>query len=238
MLLGSNDCNALIDGGPPGDGIDGKLKHLGVEHLDLVLATHPELDHFGGLADLAAAGTPPVRDFLDGGGAQNVTAFAGVRDGFARHGATTTAAVAGTRWHCGDLDVHLLSPDERAVARPVANANTIAAVAVITVGSMRMLASGDAESPQLAPLALPNVDVLKVPHHGSADPGLPGVLARADPEISIIEVGKNNTYGHPTAQTLQQLGAAGSVVLRTDRDGTVLVSADATGAIQASRIDD
>jgi competence protein ComEC len=238
VLLGSGDCNALIDGGPPGEGLDRKLKRLGVDHLDLVLATHPELDHFGGLAELAAAGKPPVREFLDGGGAQNVAAFEGVRDGFAREGARAVPAVAGTSWHCGDIDLRLYAPDATKVARPVANSNTIAAVAVIEVGSMRILASGDAESPELAPLPLPNIDVLKVPHHGSADPGLPGILSRADPEISVIEVGKDNSYGHPTAQTLQQLGAAGSEVFRTDRDGAVLVSADASGAIQTSHVDD
>jgi competence protein ComEC len=238
LLLGSGNCNALIDGGPPDQGLAGKLKRLGVDHLDMVLATHPELDHFGGLAELAAAGEPRVRDFLDGGGAQNVPAFQSVRNGFVREGAASVSAVSGVKWRCADLEVRLYAPDKSKIARPVANSNTIAAVAVVTVGSMRMVASGDAESPELAPLPLPNVDILKVPHHGSADLGLPGILARVDPEISVIEVGADNSYGHPTDQTLQQLGAAGSSVFRTDRDGTVLVSADASGAIEVGRIDD
>jgi competence protein ComEC len=87
-------------------------------------------------------------------------------------------------------------------------------------------------------LPLPNVDVLKVPHHGSADAGLPSILARADPEIAVIEVGKDNSYGHPTAQTLAQLQASGAATFRTDRDGTVLVSSDAAGAIQARSFGD
>jgi competence protein ComEC len=96
-----------------------------------------------------------------------------------------------------------------------------------------MLASGDAESPQLLPLALPPVDVLKVPHHGSADPGLPAILQRIHPAVAAIEVGRGNNYGHPTAQALAALVAAGVKVFRTDRDGDVLISAPADGELEA-----
>jgi competence protein ComEC len=63
---------------------------------------------------------------------------------------------------------------------------------------------------------------MKVPHHGSADPGLPEVLDRLRPRVASIPVGEN-TYGHPTASTLRALGAAGVRTFRNDRDGTVTV---------------
>ena len=50
---------------------------------------------------------------------------------------------------------------------------------------------------------------MKVPHHGSADPGLPEVLKRLRPEVAAIEVGEND-YGHPAPSTLAALRAAGS----------------------------
>ena len=88
-------------------------------------------------------------------------------------------------------------------------------------GGVRVLLTADAESNVLAPLDLPPVDVLKVAHHGSADAGLPALLARLRPQIAVIEVGADNSYGHPAPATSAALRAAGARVLRTDRDGTV-----------------
>jgi competence protein ComEC len=73
----------------------------------------------------------------------------------------------------------------------------------------------------LSGLELEPVDVLKVSHHGSADPGLGDVLDRLRPRIDAIEVGAHNTYGHPVPATVRTLRAAGGAVYRTDRDGTV-----------------
>ena len=84
-----------------------------------------------------------------------------------------------------------------------------------------MLLPADAESDVTGPLELPRVEALKVAHHGSADPGLPALLARTQPAFAAIEVGRGNTYGHPTPTTLAALRAAVPRVVRTDRDGTV-----------------
>jgi len=65
-------------------------------------------------------------------------------------------------------------------------------------------------------------------HHGSADPGLPGVLARLKPQVAAIEVGQGNGYGHPTAGTLSALRRAGARVHRTDEDGTVTLTVSGT----------
>jgi competence protein ComEC len=86
-----------------------------------------------------------------------------------------------------------------------------------------MLLTADAESDVLSSLDLQPVDVLKVSHHGSADPGLASVLERLHPRLAAIEVGAHNTYGHPVPATLRTLRAAGAAVYRTDRDGTVRV---------------
>ena len=67
--------------------------------------------------------------------------------------------------------------------------------------------------------------MLKVSHHGSADEGLPALLARLRPRVAVIEVGAGNSYGHPVPATVAALRAAGARVLRTDRDGTVVIEA-------------
>ena len=78
-----------------------------------------------------------------------------------------------------------------------------------------------------APLSLPRVALLKVAHHGSADAGLPALLARLRPQVAVMEVGAHNTYGHPAPATVAALDAVVPAVGRTDRDGTVVVTARA-----------
>jgi competence protein ComEC len=99
---------------------------------------------------------------------------------------------------------------------------------VVSAGSFDLLLSADAESEALLPLDLPDVEAMKVPHHGSSDPGLPEVLERLKPQVAAIEVGPN-TYGHPAPSTLAALERAGARVYRTDRDGTVTLTVTAEG---------
>ena len=88
------------------------------------------------------------------------------------------------------------------------------------VGDFDLLLPADAESDVTAALELPDVEALKVAHHGSADEGLPALLERTRPSFAAIEVGRGNTYGHPAPSTLAALRAVDHVY-RTDRDGTV-----------------
>jgi competence protein ComEC len=90
-------------------------------------------------------------------------------------------------------------------------------------GAFTLLLTADAESDVTESLPLTPVDVLKVAHHGSADPGLPALLGRLRPRVAVISVGRHNPYGHPSPQAL---GALRTVprVYRTDRDGTVRIS--------------
>ena len=93
-------------------------------------------------------------------------------------------------------------------------------VAIVSSDDFELMLSADAESPTLAALDLPDVDAIKVPHHGSADAGLGEVLRTLRPEVAVIEVGENS-YGHPHPDTLRVLERMVPHVRRTDRDGTV-----------------
>jgi competence protein ComEC len=75
------------------------------------------------------------------------------------------------------------------------------------------------------PAAL-RADVLKVGHHGSTTSTTPGFLAAVSPRIALVSVGAGNVYGHPDADVLQRLAAAGVQVLRTDRLSTIVVRTD------------
>jgi competence protein ComEC len=94
-------------------------------------------------------------------------------------------------------------------------------VALASAGPFDLLLTADAESDVTGALDLPDLEALKVAHHGSDDPGLPALLERIRPDIAAIEVGRHNTYGHPTPSTLAELHRAVPQVVRTDRDGTV-----------------
>ena len=86
---------------------------------------------------------------------------------------------------------------------------------------VRILLTADAESDVLSSLPLAPVDLLKVSHHGSADPGLPALLGILRPRAAVIEVGRHNPYGHPAPATVRALTAGAGRGLRTDHDGTI-----------------
>ncbi len=88
-----------------------------------------------------------------------------------------------------------------------------------------MLLTGDAEA-EAVPIDPGPVDVLKVSHHGSEDAGLGALLDRSVPQLAVISVGDQNPFGHPTPQTLSTLAEHGVRVMRTDRDGTVVIEDD------------
>jgi competence protein ComEC len=95
-------------------------------------------------------------------------------------------------------------------------------------GGIAALVPGDAESNVLGRLGLGVHDVLVVPHHGSSDTGLARVLTRIRPTLAVVSAGAGNRHGHPAADTLAALTAAGSRIARTDEDGDVAIGAGAT----------
>ncbi len=213
----------LFDGGPPEAGVERLLRKAGVRRLALVVATHASRDHHGGLP--AVLDRYPVDLILDGGDGTSDAGFRAVLASADRHGVRALAARAGTTLRAGGLTIRVLSPAPRPPGPAPEDPNPRAVVATISSGSFDLLLSADAESDALLPLDLPDVEAMKVPHHGSSDPGLARVLERLRPELAGIEVGPN-TYGHPTPSTLRTLSRAGVPTYRTDRNGTVSVAVD------------
>ena len=138
-----------------------------------------------------------------------------------RRGVRRIPARAGQTLRAGDTRIRVLGPPPRPPGPPPEDPNERALVAVVSRGEFDLFLSADAESPSLAGLRIPPVEAMKVPHHGSADPGLPGLLRRLRPQLAAIEVGRGNSYGHPRPETVRALQAAVPRVHRTDQDGTV-----------------
>ncbi len=208
----------LFDGGRPEARVTRLLRQAGVHHLSAVVATHASADHHGGLLEVIRR--LPVDLLLDGGDGTADPDFRRLLSDARARGVPVVAARAGEQLQAGGLAISVLSPPPRPPGLPPEDPNPRAVVAIVRSGSFELMLSADAESPTLAGLDLPDVDAIKVPHHGSADPGLAGVLDRLRPEVAVIEVGENS-YGHPHPDTLRTLDRAVPYVRRTDRDGTV-----------------
>jgi competence protein ComEC len=222
-LLQRAGASLLVDTGPPGGPILRRLEEAGVQRLDALLLTHAEADHEGMALDIVRAFHP--RLVLDGGAGWTTVVQRGLRAARVR----TVAAHAGQELTLGGVRLRLLWPPPPAPGwRPDGNPNDRAVVAVASAGPFDLLLPADAESQVTSPLELPAVEALKVAHHGSDDPGLPALLARIRPQFAAIEVGRDNTYGHPTPATLAALRHAVPQVVRTDRDGTVRLHVEGT----------
>jgi competence protein ComEC len=222
LLQTPDGAAVLVDGGPPGTGLEGKLRDRGVRSLDVVVLTHAQEDHQGGFADVLESFE--VGLLLDGGvpddGAEHrrIVSLARARRVEVR------ASRAGQRLRVGrELRLRVMSAAEADSSSDV-DPNLRATVMTASYGSFDVFLPADAESEVTGGLALADVEVMKVAHHGSEDPGLPELLERLRPEVSVIEVGTHNRFGHPRPATLAALRAAGSAVHRTDRDGAVTVT--------------
>lgn len=212
----------LFDGGPPEAGVARLLRRASVRRLALVVATHASRDHHGGLREVLER--YPVSLLLDGGDGTPDPAFRALLRDADRRDIHTVTALAPMTLRAGGVTVRVLSPSPRPPGPAPEDPNPRAVVAVVSADGFDLLLSADAESEALLPLELPPVEAMKVPHHGSSDPGLPEVLDRLRPALAGIEVGPN-TYGHPAPSTLRALRGAGVRTYRTDSDGTVTLSA-------------
>lgn len=213
----------LVDQGAPEADVAGQLRGMGVRSLAAVVLTHPQRDHVGGAA--AVLRRLRVGKVLDpafpSDSFDERDALAAARD---RQVGVVTAR-AGQEYRLGNLRLRVLSPDR--AGAPSEDAHLRAIVLLASFGSTDVLLTADAESEVTRRLPLRAVEVLKVAHHGSADPGLASQLQVLRPRIAVISVGARNDYGHPRPETLDALRSVpGLAVYRTDLDGRVVVESD------------
>jgi competence protein ComEC len=208
----------LVDAGPPAGPILARLRAAGVERIDLLLVTHDQADHAGGAP--AVLSHHEVGLVLDGAAGDRTPEHRALVAAAATRRVKRIPPQRGQVLRVGRIRIDVLWP-AWPPPDPAGDPNNRAIVALLRVGRFDLLLPADAESDITAPLPLPPVDALKVAHHGSADPGLPDLLARLRPRVAVIEVGSHNPYGHPTGQAVDALKASGVALYRTDRDGTV-----------------
>ena len=223
ILLQVPQGAVLVDQGPPEARVAAQLRELGVRRLAALVLTHPERDHIGGAADVLRK--VAVDRVLDPHLTRSSPYRREALHVAAQRDVPVTEARAGAEWRLGRLRLRVLWPVRPGTARD--DPNRLAIVILATYGAVDALLPADAETDVTAPLHARSVEILKVGHHGSADAGLERELRELRPALAVISCGRGNPYGHPHRTTLAALATVPAIrLLRTDRDGRVVVETD------------
>jgi competence protein ComEC len=223
----------LIDGGGTYGNYDlGRLAvapylwNTGHWRIDYLVASHPQLDHMGGLAYIA-------RKFQVGevwtNGLEKDAVFYDRFRTILSSRAIQERRITGSGLPLlqGSVRIIPLHPE---IANPSGPDNDQSLVVRIEYGREALLFTGDIEQSAERELLrwgnLLKTTVLKVPHHGSRTSIDPAFLAQVAPDVGVISVGENNAYRHPSVETLFAYHALKTQIYRTDRDGAVLVEMD------------
>ncbi len=203
------------------------LRSRKILRVDALVLSHPQLDHYGGLAHLAEQFAP--REFWSNGMRASAPGFVRLEAALARAGARRVVLARGTRrLLAGGVAVDVLHP-KRADAGAV---NDSSLVLRFAFGDTSILFTGDIErAAELDLLRVPETlasTVLKVPHHGSATSSTAGWLAAVRPTIAVVSSGADNRFGFPAPAVVQRLRAGGASVWNTAESGAVRVVSDGT----------
>lgn len=190
--------------------------------LDVVVATHPDSDHIGGL--VAVLNAFDVGEMWFNGETKSSKVYQCYDKRVASEGTKVHVARRGDQIHLGDLTFNVLHP---ASLGDVANNNSI--VLELFASGIRFLFMGDAEEgaewDMLFAGLIRDIDVLKVGHHGSKNCSSEPFLNIVRPGIAVYSAGENS-YGHPEKEAIDRLKAVGARVYGTDEHGTIVVTAD------------
>lgn len=215
----------LIDAGnnDHGKNVVKYLKHLGVKTLDVMIATHPDADHIGGLDDVLKAFD--VKQVYAPKVSNNTETFKDFLTTVKNEGRTIKTAKAGVSLEIEGIEAEFLSP----INEYGDELNDWSAVLKVTYKETSFLFAGDAEFAAekdiLAGDSNLKADVLKVGHHGSKTSTSKAFVDAVSPKYAIISVGKNS-YGHPDSGILTRLKNINATAYRTDKQGTVTAVSD------------
>ncbi len=229
--VGQGDCTLiesggkymLIDAGEPDKGslVVKYLKKLGVEGLEVVVGTHPDSDHIGGIEEVLKnfKCNTLLLSILE----EETTTSSSLKSYLNTNGYKVTGPRIGDKYRIGNAEAEIVGPvqiyDED-------NNNSISVM--VTFENKKFLFMGDTESKAEKDIIEAGVnldcDVLKVSHHGSKSSTTDLLLDKTSPSIAVISCGKNNDYGHPHAKTLNKLLERNIILYRTDTQGTIILS--------------
>ena len=227
QLILSDGVKVLIDGGQPNGKVLnalGKVLSVTERYIDLVIMSHPQLDHYGGLIDVAK--NYEVGAFIGNGKKGEYAAYFELEKILKEKNIPMVALGEGDRIKYREAIFNVLNPSTKKLKDKELNETSL--VIMLKKGGLKSLYTGDIGAKTEQELAKKydlDAHILKISHHGSRFSSDLVFLKEVSPAMAAIGVGKNS-YGHPTPQTLARLASIGSAVARTDKEGTIKVIYD------------
>lgn len=226
ILQGSNQI--LIDGGKDGKVLLQKLgKYIPFwdRNIEIIIATHPDQDHIGGLPSVL--GAYKINSVLETKMTSDSEIYKKLEEDIAKNDIEKIEARRNVtiKFPNGAI-VEILHPFDSVENASTKDTNASSVAMKLTIGENKFLFTGDLPTEQEQELIAKNVDVnagiLKIAHHGSKYSTSDAFLDAVKPQDAIISVGKNNSYGHPNQEVLQRLLAHKTRILRTDEAGDIV----------------
>lgn len=218
----SDGKTMLIDAGNAADGsaVVNYISSLGYSTIDYLVATHPHEDHIGGMVDVI--NNFDIDEIYMPKVATTTQVFEKLLTAIQDKGYSINTAKAGVQIAPG---INILSPS--ASSDYGDELNDWSAVISIAYGSTTFLFLGDAGIKPESTFSI-DADVVKVSHHGSQTAHSEALYKEWSPDIAIISVGEDNSYGLPDEEVIEGLTSAGAKIYRTDEHKTIIVESNGT----------
>jgi len=232
LIKFENGQKMLVDCGPNKIVLSrlGRILPFYDRTIDYVLATHPDLDHYGGCVDVLRR--YKVKTIIINGREKTNDPYWQEWNKAMREepGATIVTMASPTSWNIASDTLHFISPDPSLLLSVgPADSNNYSIVFKLTHDRESFLFTGDMELPLENALLAKyctslcsalHADTLKVGHHGSESSSSENFLSFIQPKQAVISVGRNR-YGHPSRRVLKHLERVGAEILRTDQLGNI-----------------
>lgn len=221
-----NGRNILIDGGDSnaGEAVVRYLRSRGVVKIDLLIATHPDADHIGGLIDVVEQFL--VGKFIDPGKTHTTDLYARLLNLVKTKRIPYDLGREGGSYAFDEVAIRILNPTDQLYP----DTNDCSVVVELKYGDIKFLLPGDAaqaaETDMVLSKELSRCQILKAGHHGSSHSTTAEFLSSIKPEVAIISCGQDNRFGHPARGTLIRLESADCEFYRTDERGNIRVETD------------
>lgn len=229
ILVQQGSQQVLIDGGPDAQRINLELSEklpFWDRTIELMVSTQPQSDHITGLVEVLERYN--VRQVLEPGVAYDSTIYQQWLELVEQKQIKHEIAKAGQEIDLGNgLKLEILNPPAELFEGTSADVDNNGVVLRLSWHNVSFLFTADIRQETESELARQRANVtatvLKVAHHGSKTSTTSQFLAAVDPQIAVISVGANNTFGHPSPEVVERLidGLGADNVYRTDEDGTI-----------------
>ena len=226
ILIALPEKTMLIDAGPTGSApkIAQVLQELGRNKIDYLVATHPDEDHIGGMADVIS--NTQIGTIYAPNKTNNTATYRKFLTAIQNNNLQITLAEAGTIIDQSDAyKLEILWPTKDA---NFPDTNDYSIIIKLTVGNKTFLFTGDAPTNAILDANPGHIDVLKLSHHGSRTGTNEQLVHRLSPTYAVLSYALDNSYGHPMQSVLNALHKHSVEVWGTGANGTITITCDGT----------